>query len=293
MSESKPILLIPVYRGGQFFVECLESLQGALDCFQQVVISFNGPDQEQDYAAFLRNRPGPEEKFLCLFTSATFDACRHLAFVAQKLRGIFDPEAPVFLLAHDDLLRADAVRRFLESGGLDGASFYLGDWIAFESTQPALEETQTALPADCASLGVEEWLQYNWSQERHHVYTNMTGIVVPLLSLRRVTDWYARTGSATGARFEYCLATSREHTRIQRSLEPLVKVRHHPAQEGRNLPHLASMADELRYRIWMMLNLRGRAFFSQVILGPWGLLPTLKLASRRLRCQVRKWLRSV
>lgn len=293
MSQSKPILLIPVYRGGSFFVECLESLRGALDCFQEVVISFNGPEKEQDYAAFLRNRPGPEEKFRCLFAPTTLGGCQHMAFVCQKLRETLDPGVLVFLMAHDDLLRADAVRRFLGAAELNQRSFYLGDWITFESETPLVERTETALPEGATSIGVDEWLRHNWRQERRHVYTNMTGIVVPLLSLRRVTDWYARTGSATGSRFEYCLATAREHTRILKAPEPLVKVRHHPAQDGRNVQPLSSMADELRYRTWMMLNLRGRAFFSQVIGGPWGLLSTLKLANRRLRSQVREWLRSV
>lgn len=284
MPRTSPlILVIPVYKGGRFFEECLESLRGAIDCFQRIVISFNGPEAEGDHAAFVKSRIGESGKVDCLFPFGNLGSVEHTAFIHERLSGQWRGDTPVFLLAHDDLIEGGALRRFVSTAPLDGSSFYLGDWISFEDGASSGEERHSALPEGCLSLGIGAWLSYNWSRPSRHVYTNMSGMIASLETLRQVAAWYRMTGSTTGARYEYCMATARQHQRIQRSPEPLVKVRHHAGQEGRRIDGLSAMSDELRYRIWMLFNLRGGDFLEHGLWGPWGVWPTLRLAWKWIR----------
>ncbi len=48
------------------------------------------------------------------------------------------------------------------------------------------------------------------------------------------------------------------------------------------------MADELRYRFWLFLNLRGKNFRQHILRGPWGLRKTHSFLWHYIKFKIRR-----
>lgn len=282
----KPTLLIPVYKGGTFFGEMLNSIAGVSDLFEHVVISLNG-DDGTDESLIYAFPVGVFSNLKVLKTPRILSPTKHFYFFIRELECFTKPDNPIFLLAHDDLIIEAHLRSFFEMEPNLKATCVLGDWLVFANKNPIKTERRTALPANTKSVNAGQWLDYIRSKKAA-VFTNMSGIIAPLKVLSELKFLYKIPGESHAANFEYCIATSRHNKRVITTTEPLVKIREHALQQGKNIPISAFMVDEMRFRLWLFINLEGESFKKHVLFGKHGLLKSacypIKYLKYKIRC---------
>jgi len=277
-NHTKPILVIPVYKGGKYFEQMLDTLKLAEDLFSNVVVSFNGDESDLDQGIFQRSAVSSFHNILTLRTAAPLSAIRHMHFWVSFLKDNFHRDTPIFTICHDDLLLVENTRRFLnECPDLDGACV-IGDWEVFIDEKPEILKIRTTFPPNVTKVSVLELL--NWQNSfasSKKKFTNLSGMIVALRVLSSVSAIYHYLPDSYGARIEYCLATSRHNKEIIRALPPLVRIREHSNQQGKTVPKLSGIADELRYRLWLLFNLKGEAFRAHCLKGPVNIFRTHSL----------------
>lgn len=246
-----PVLVVPVRNGGSLFRRCVESIRCCGPAFERVVVSVNGMRPEEDIETASRiNQIGIPCDILC--TQADLPAARHLHWLAQRLRERFPLHQRLVLLAHDDELLPQSFLAWREALDRDHETIaWLGDFEIVENDRTWRE---TALPEACEFITPDEWLHHNTTMERGHVFTNISGMSVPLHTLHALTTFWWWTGGRKGVRCEYMLLTHRGVTGIRRSANPIVRIHQHPQQEGRHVSTEEYEGDELRYRLWLLIN---------------------------------------
>ncbi|MCE2692997.1 MAG: hypothetical protein LW645_01830 [Verrucomicrobiaceae bacterium] len=277
-NQTKPVLVIPVYKGGKYFEQMLDTLKLAEDLFSNVVVSFNGDDSGLDQGIFQKSTISNFHNILTLRTTTPLSAIRHMHFWVGRLKDNFHRDTPIFVLCHDDLLLVDNVRGFLnDHSDFDGVCV-MGDWEIVYDEKPETLKIGTTFPPGVTQVSALELLNWqNSSASSKKKFTNLSGMIVALRVLSSVSAIYHYSPDSYGARIEYCLATSRHNKEIIRALPPLVRIREHSNQQGKTVPKLSGIADELRYRLWLLFNLKGEAFRAHCLKGPVNIFRTHSL----------------
>ena len=244
-------LVIPVFRGGDFFAECLESVSAHVQKFDGILISLNGTEDSvrEDRATALEFATLDAKRIQIITTGEFLSGESHNKFILDSLRGrgIIEDDL-VMNLFHDDLLAVDFERPELLADRV-----IAGDWLELVSDRrhQAISE-----PSVLAS----NWLA-NWGF--HGAWTNGSGMIAPFAVWSDVAE--KLESWKTGVRYEYLALTHKRVLTIQKSEQPLVRIRIHPGQAGRNQSLSKWFLGELMFICWLIEQ--GRARDIRVLLG--------------------------
>ena len=268
-------LILPVYRGGVLFARCLRSIKLCEDVFDRIVISLNG-DSSGDDARQLSESGINEEKLIVYKTKTDLSPVCHFIWLCNQLKLQMHQYDRVMLMAHDDELIPDQVRRWrAEYPSYGKRTAWIGDYQLIDDLLGS-EESGLCAAASVSKEGhvkpitLIDWLAHNEKDPRHYVFTNMTGISVPFSVLQSVVNFWRLTFAKIGARFEYMLVSHKSIEGIMGVNPPMVIIHLHESQSGRNVPSIEYSKDELRYYIWLLINAKSLRELIWVFQSRWG-----------------------
>jgi hypothetical protein len=291
-----PLLVIPVYNGGDFLHRCLISVKRSSHFFSRIVISLNGDHAGRDKQIVLSELAAYNNVVL-LETPRKLNPISHLAWIADQLKEMPRTQR-VFLLAHDDELEDDALGEWCAKlTGYPSLLAWIGPYNvclnASESVMINSAPTYTAPPC----MTPQDWLARYAATPASTVYTNMSGISVPLGVFSDVVRFFRQTLGRKGLRFELMMLTHAAVEGVAAYSRPLVVIHEHPSQEGKNVFRCDWYSDEIRCCAWLLGNSASSNGFARVFFGPWGAVHLCGSAARLVRewCitlftrRVRKW----
>ncbi len=250
---TKPVLVVPVRHGGELFHRCIASICKCGPVFQRVLVSVNGLSPEGDSeAASAIGRAGIAYEILC--TNRDFSPAQHFYWLAQRLRMRFEPYQKILFLAHDDELIANALSTWAANLVYpDQGTTWIGDYEICEKNH-VWQESAFSNVEPQATITPDQWLRDIAATERGYVFTNISGMCVPLKIFSDLTRFWRFTKGHKAVRCEYMLLTHRQVSGIRKSIDPIVRIHIHNTQEGRNVACEDYESDEIRYRVWLLIN---------------------------------------
>ena len=258
----KPVVMVPVYRGGDEFLACLESIRAACDLFAHFYLSFNGPEAERDEQMAREALQGIEPNVTFIRTPRTLDFIRHFAFYVNHMASTGVKEDTwVLMLQHDDWLNTGNIRTCTDDGDdwdLRPASLYLGPWDVFwEPTVQALggvENTNPELISALYDINRTDMPQGDWIAREllEPYYINTTGAIAQFRHWFAVA--HARPPKPGGMRFEMTLACSPGIRTIRQFDTSLVSVMARPDSEREKYSSLAKRKDDAHFVFWAARN---------------------------------------
>ena len=238
--KEKPLLIIPVYNGGDFFRDCYESVIGKESSFEMVFISLNGtPTGRAADQETLKSFGKPAENVVLLETPTVLSSFDHQNFLIDAVSKRYSDDRLVMSLFHDDvLLRAPS------RDECNPESVILGDWRN-------LLESGLITALKRSPISPTEWMS---SFLFHRIPTNGSGMVAPLGVMRDVSLSLRKW--RTGVRFEYLLCTHSSVKSLCAVKEPLVSLRIHDMQEGANVDLPSFVRGEAMFMAWLFSHRR-------------------------------------
>ena len=231
----QPILVMPVYRGGERFERALGSLASTEHHFQRVVVSLNGPDGSTDVTALTDYREramksGNPSKAEPIISGTELPWIPHQWFWLEYLeRTGARPDDWILWFAHDDELRATGIERLVDTDGnwpLEPGSVYLGPWAMrgdepdrlYDGPRDIPLESWTSFPVNGPhELPVTEWIAQQLEQP---TYINMSGCIAQLRAFQQLRDFpIAKPG---GMRIEMAIAAAPVHATVREFPEPVM-----------------------------------------------------------------------
>lgn len=256
---NKPVLVIPVFRGGEFFREAIESIIPCLPWFSQCVISLNGVDTEEDKKTALRLKEHCQ--LTLLQTGRMLTSTQHGLYIAKamtpKLR--LGRKAQIFILCHDDLLSIEGFKQLdmeeWQSFGSDCVS--LGDyWVFNDSNRFEAAAHRSSFAASKTTQKRSRQVFFDMQNTGVDPFTNVSGMRMSIDAFAKTLRYFVRTGSRTGMRMEYAYVLNKTVSSVISYSPPLVRIRSHPNSEGAQTSYADFFPSELRYLLWMWLNCR-------------------------------------
>jgi hypothetical protein len=235
----KPVLLIPVYRGGGFLDDCLASVSGKESDFEQIVISINGGALERaiDRKAVFSSDLA-KDNLVVFETDKPLSTQGHMRFILRQLRLLgLKSESQVMNLFHDDWL--------LKSPGVDlvdSGTVVAGDWEKTEKPSPVSA-------VEGSSQSVKDWL---WNSGRKQIFVNGSGMISTLGAREEASKILSFFN--TGVRYEHLLITHRTVKTVKSSSPALVRIRVHEAQDGSNQTAVQALRGDLAFSIWLIIQ---------------------------------------
>jgi hypothetical protein len=254
--------MVPVYRGGDEFLACLESIRAAPKLFAHFYLSFNGPEAGQDEQMARKALQGAESNVTFIRTPRTLDFIHHFAFYVDHMAkaGVHD-DSWVLMLQHDDWLNISNIRMCTQDGDgwdLRPGSLYLGPWDVFwEPTVQALggvENTDPELISALYDIERSDMPQGDWIAREllDPYYINTTGAIAQFRHWSAVA--HARPPKPGGMRFEMTLACSPGIRFIRQFDRPIVSVMARPDSEREKYSSLAKRKDDAHFVFWAARN---------------------------------------
>ena len=186
-----------VWRGGDRFARCLESLATSLLHFKRVVISVTASDDSEDmHRALAFQRQHPSVEVLC--TGTELPTMQHQTFWIDYLQASgTSPDDWIYWLAYDDQVRPAGILALVGGDGtwpLDPTTVYIGPWAMRHESADVLwaghegdeMESWTSFP----SQGPTRMPLLQWIREQLHqpTYMQMSGSVMPFANYLDLRD---------------------------------------------------------------------------------------------------------
>ncbi len=257
-TDPRPVLLIPVYRGGERFERCLRSLACARDYFSTVVLSMNSEHGSVDFTRASEFQQNANLPVVVLSTRTELTSMDHTRFWADQLRSRHLPESTHLMwLGHDDELNPDGLAISCPDGHwpLREGTMLLGPWkLRHESVgelyQPPADEqleTWTCFPDQQAKP--QTAIDWVCDQLLHPTYLNLTGGVFTFASVLDIIDYRIRKQS--GMRMEMTLTTTRGALLITELSEPITIVYGRADSDRATIPSMHARADDRHLLRWL------------------------------------------
>ena len=277
------ILLMPVHNGGAYFRNALESIAPLLPRFERVVISLNSVDNTPDKVSIQQILGLMGEKVEVYETPKVMSAVRHLKHVFESfLVQSLDPSSRIMFFFHDDLFDVQAFSSFMGKVNQDGGTAVFGGW---RTSRNGIEGEKVLLRIVEGESPTSWFERTEGRSQPQGLYTNASGMIVPLESFATYLKWVPLT---RGARLEYMLISHKSVNALATASEPYIVVGRHASQEGANVPILQGLTDEILYQFWLFVNHR-RVSFQSIRFGT---LTALKAALSLIRQLLRTFIRS-
>ena len=194
---SKPILVVMVWRGGERFTRCLDSIRVTHDLFSRIVLSVtaeeNSPDHltAQEFALQFTN-----VEVIC--TGSEFPTMQHQDFWVNYLESTHTNSSEwIYWLAYDDQVFAPGMRQLFarnaDSYKLQSDTVYFGPWAMRHEAPDELwngsdsepMETWTSFPIKGSlTLPLITWIGDQLSQP---TYMQMSGSLIPFRNYRELS----------------------------------------------------------------------------------------------------------
>jgi hypothetical protein len=282
-----PSLVVPVFRGGEFFQEAVDSIKPCLPWFSRVIISLNGADTTQDRATAMQLAP------LCqlhiLETKRDLTSVQHGVFIANQLvsRLGLEKKSQVFTLCHDDLLSLEGFQALNQEDWKqpDPHMISLGDYIVFNDGEPSSHGTYKTSFENSQVEGRQRPQSFFLEMQNQGIdpFTNVSGMQMTIAVIRSTLRYFKCTGARIGIRAEYAYISNREVRTIVNHNPPLVIIRAHAQSEGAKITYGDFIPGELRYLCWLWLNCKSLHEFQELQKGRYGLKSLLWLSSKTLQ----------
>jgi len=257
-NDPRPVLVIPVFHGGERFERCLRSLACAPAYFAAVVLSINARPDSPDLAVamgFRRNAGLPVAVFN---TTGEMNSMSHSRFWATELRRRnLPPNTHLMWLGHDDELDPDGLAAACPGGQwpLRPGTMILGPWklrhesvgTLYEAPEDEQLETWTCFPDQ--TVKPQSSIDWVCDQLLHPTYLNLTGGVFPFGSVLDIVDFRVR--KTAGMRMEMTLATSLGSRRITELDEPVTIVYGRSDSDRATIPNAHARSDDRHLLIWL------------------------------------------
>ena len=256
--DARPLLVVPVYRGGPRFERCLTSLFHAHEFFSGLLLSINGPTDSLDLTAAQKFQELSDFPVEILNTGVELTSMNHIRYWATHLRkNKVSLDQHVMWLGHDDELDPVGLAQSCPGGvwPLRNNTMILGPWkLRHESVDTLYEipldeklETWTCFP-DSTQLPMKSM---NWAcdQLAHPTYINLTGGVFPFRSLLSIIDFTPRKVSAM--RMEMTLATALGSSYITELPEAITIVYGRADSDRATTPRKDALSDDRNLLLWL------------------------------------------
>ena len=258
-SATRPVLVLPVYRGGAKLRRALASLAPSAGYFRRVVVSLNGPADSPDakeVAAFeAAHRTGLE----AIQTGTELPWRQHQYFWLDHLeRTGEDASTWITWFAHDDQLRPAGLAALVDQDGnwpLEPGTCYLGPWGMrydppgglYDGPADAPLESWTSFPLESPlRLPVAEWIRQQMQQP---TYINMSGCVTQLASFRALRRFPVTKPG--GMRIEMAIGAAPVHRFIAELSEPIVITHTSPVTDRTTYAKVARR-DDAHIAAWLL-----------------------------------------
>ena len=226
----QPVLVMPVYRGGEKFRRALNSIRGAEQHFRRIIISLNSPYGSPDERTIDDYQAAGDTKIEVIQSGEELPWIPHQFFWLRHLEATGEgADDWVMWFAHDDELRPRGIANIIDRCGnwpLEDQTIYLGPWgmrydplgELFDGDRDAPLESWTSFPIEGPlRTTVAEWIV---DQLHQPTYINMSGCVTKLASFQQLRDF--RLQKPGGMRIEMATACAPVNTYMQEFSEPLV-----------------------------------------------------------------------
>jgi hypothetical protein len=253
---TRPLLVIPVYRGGERFLRCLAGLPPNLHYFDGVTLSINsgsGSSDEQAARAFASLHPGVQ----VVVTGRELTSFDHTRFWAAQLelRGITGRQ-PLLWLAHDDELHTPGLAHLAPTGGawdLDPHTTYLGPWIVRHESVSQLwqppadyqDEVWTCFRGASPQKGID-WIR---QQLQRPTYISFSGCVFPFASMQSLVA--CRPRKKAGMRVEMSMVAAPGMRDAAEFAVPVSIVYGRADSDRATIPRRSAQLDDLHLLYWL------------------------------------------
>lgn len=224
----QPILVCMVWRGGQRFERCLESVAKSKHHFQRIALSITSADDSADMKtaqAFQQRHPNVE--VIC--TGKELPTMQHQAFWVDYLqRTGAKPADWIYWLAYDDEIKATGIDHITDEAGnwpLEPGTVYFGPWAMRHEQADELWHGDPAAPLESWTsfpkegplrLPVMRWIA---DQLKQPTYMQMSGSVCPLANFIELRD--GKPTKHGPMRIEMAIAASSTTTHVEELAQPV------------------------------------------------------------------------
>lgn len=213
-------VVLPVFNGGNLFMDAIYSIEHSKIPFKNIFISFNG-ESDFDYQKFItaKSKNSLKNSYTIFKTTKNLNAQDHGLFLLDKLKTLLNDDSLVFLLAHDDRILPPNVDNFINFIKHSNHR----STIFFPSYHCCIAQNYQKI------LKVIEKEEYMSSEDfffrslYDNMAINMSGMIMPFHAYRSSFDTYYKA-KCRGARSEHiaCISAGIKHVFFHNKLKMLI-----------------------------------------------------------------------
>jgi hypothetical protein len=245
----KITVIIPVYNGGKWFQECLESFLPHLECFDTIIASINkSPLQETDVTTFKEFQKKLPEHINSFYLKQKFSlsATAHGFFILWQLRQRKLKDVQM-IMAHDDILLKNFSLVYHKIQHKINKNTIINPARSFFNTSFSEENKiydYYGIKNFSDGFAVDNFILQDF--DRHYI-TNISGVICTREALAKASSitrylWY-------GYRAEYIVLTAPGVNTLCSTPEPIIGIRVHATQQGGIEKPRARRWDEFVYLV--------------------------------------------
>jgi hypothetical protein len=258
----RPTLVVMVWRGGERWRRCLDSISATRHHFERVLISVTAASDSQDLRLsheFARDHDHVE--VIC--TGRELPTMQHQAFWVDHLeRTGTAPDEWIYWLAYDDQVRGHGIDAIVDSHGnwpLHEATAYFGPWAmrhesgdsVYAGPWDAELESWTAFPQSGPTrLSVLAWIGHQLAQP---TYMQMSGSVATFASFKALRD--SQPPKIGPMRIEMAIAAAPPNRFVQEFAQPISVIYGRPNSDRASYG-AAARREDLHLARWLGQYLR-------------------------------------
>lgn len=248
---SSKCLLVPTLLERTSRLQTLKSVVPHSHSFDHIFISVNGVSASSVLVECRQCGLDLHPSLLVFATGATLSAVAHGFFIYKKLESLIEKSDLVMLLADDDqLISGVNIPAYFnsivlpEGTGVGVSRFVLCD----QSTGDEVTPVHPLTPSE--TIRPEEFLVRDISR---HLYTNMSGMIVPFNALSNVNS-FMRGSFSSGGRYEHMLMIYSGVDFLYSPSQACVRISMHPGQESVRICGWQHYYNDMVYVLWSWIN---------------------------------------
>lgn len=197
-------VILPIFNGGELFIDAILSIENSNIPFKNVFISFNG-ESDKDYQTYLKFKSENILKYSYVEfqTKKNLDSVNHGNYIQKQLSNFLSCDSCIFLLAHDDRIippNIDDFIAFLNENDLSSTILLPSYHCCMSDNYRDILKIITK--NECISSE-----DFFFKSLKENIPTNMSGMILPFHALRSSLKMTTKS-SASGARFEHAVCIS-------------------------------------------------------------------------------------
>jgi hypothetical protein len=254
----KPILVLPVYRGGARFTRALASIPPASHHFTRILISVNSAKgSPDDVAARATAAELPNAEVITTGQEMIWVTHQYFWMDYLEKTGVRQDDW-IYWLAHDDELKPSGIDNLVDEQGnwpLQKGTIYMGPWAMrheganelFSGPTNISLESWTSFPLNGPlRLPVTEWIAQQLEQP---TYINMGGSIATYATYQAMRNF--RIKKPGGTRIEMVAAAARHHSFVEEFTEPVV-ISYGRPNSARTQFDAIARKDDLHLMAWLV-----------------------------------------